>query len=326
MAVDALTIDMMGPRLLDEIGEPLDLTLVRGPSGENDPFLHRARDVLSERIYTEIELEQLASAHGDTALLCSGEGWRRRRDQLLPHVLGVAELRFRRVIVSPTRFDTSDDEIREALTRTRATVFAADRSTYARIVSLCDARLAEDQDGAGHGAEDGAIPAMADGLRAVSPPSRNGHYPTAAVTAVILTRDRPEPALRTVESVRRSTRPARVVVIDNNSSLTAAAELRRALSGYEDVSLWRSDRNLGCAGGRQLSTELTDSPFLLLLDDDAELAPDALHFLVAELDAHPDVLAVTATVATPDGVVHHSGGWVEIKDGVAEFTLLGATS
>src|SRR2546423_3151843 len=180
---------MMGASLLDEIGEPLDLTLVRGPSGENDPLLHRARDVLSERIYTEIELEQLASAHGDTALLCSGEGWRRRRDQLLPHVLAVAELRFRRVIVLPTRFDTSDDEIREALTRTRATVFAADRSIYTRIAALCDARLAQDQDGADHDAEDDAIPATADGLRAISPPSRNGHYTTAPVTAVILTRD-----------------------------------------------------------------------------------------------------------------------------------------
>jgi GT2 family glycosyltransferase len=324
VAVDALTIDMMGARLLDEIGESRDLTLVRGPSGENDPFLHRARGVLSQRIYAEIGLERLASAQGDTAVLCSGEGWRRRRDQLLPHILGVAELRFRRLIVLPTRFDTSEDEIREALTRTRATVFAADRSTYARIVSLCDARLAEDEDGAQDDAEHDATPEPGDGLRALSPPSRNGHSATAPVTAVILTRDRPEPALRAIDSVRRGTCPARVLVIDNNSSAAAAAELRRALSGYEDVSLWRSERNLGCAGGRQLGIELTDSPLLLLLDDDAELAPDALELLAAELDAHPDALAVTATVATPDGVVQHSGGWVEISGGVAEFTLLGA--
>jgi hypothetical protein len=46
--------------------------------------------------------------------------------------------------------------------------------------------------------------------------------------------------------------------------------------------------------------------------------------LLAELDAHPSVGAVTATVIGADGLVQHSGGSVESKDGVATFDLIGS--
>jgi GT2 family glycosyltransferase len=62
----------------------------------------------------------------------------------------------------------------------------------------------------------------------------------------------------------------------------------------------------------------------LFLDDDAVLAPGALEALVAELDEHPDVGAVTATVVGADGLVQHSGGWVEVSGGIAEFSVIGA--
>jgi glycosyltransferase involved in cell wall biosynthesis len=62
----------------------------------------------------------------------------------MPRALAIAELRFERVIVLPSSFDPSEDEVREALSRTRATVFARERESYRRIESLCDARIAHD--------------------------------------------------------------------------------------------------------------------------------------------------------------------------------------
>jgi hypothetical protein len=87
--------------------------------------------------------------------------------------------------------------------------------------------------------------------------------------------------------------------------------------------LHRIDRNLGCAGGRRLGSELADSELVLFLDDDAELLPRALDHLLAQLDAHPQVGAVSATVILPDGIVYHSGGSLECRDGIAAFGLIG---
>jgi hypothetical protein len=68
---------------------------------------------------------------------------------------------------------------------------------------------------------------------------------------------------------------------------------------------------------------MADAEYVMFLDDDAELEPGALDLLVAELDAHPDCSAVTATVLLPDGTVHHSGGWLRQSRGVVGFSLIG---
>jgi len=70
--------------------------------------------------------------------------------------------------------------------------------------------------------------------------------------------------------------------------------------------------------------EQAGSELVLFLDDDAELEPGAVDLLVAELDAHPHLAAVTATVVLPDGATHHSGGWMRVSQAAAEFGLIGA--
>ncbi len=145
----------------------------------------------------------------------------------------------------------------------------------------------------------------------------------ARVTAVVLTRDRPERALKAVDSVAHGSL-ADTLVLDNNSAPRAAARLQEGCAPRDRVTLRRSDRNLGCAGGRRLAIEETDTELILFLDDDAELEPGALELLVAELDSHPEAGAVTATVAFPDGTIHHSGGWLSIEQRAVGFALIGA--
>jgi GT2 family glycosyltransferase len=146
----------------------------------------------------------------------------------------------------------------------------------------------------------------------------------ARVTAVVLTRDRPQRALRAIDSMRGGAVPLRTLVVDNNSAPAAAAALAVGCEERDGVVLRRSDRNLGCAGGRRLALETVDTEFVLFNDDDAELEPGALDLLVADLDAHPDAAAVTATVLLPDGSVQHSGGSLKIAGGIADFGLIGA--
>jgi GT2 family glycosyltransferase len=155
-------------------------------------------------------------------------------------------------------------------------------------------------------------------LESPRPGGTNG----SRVTAVLLTRDRPELLLRALASLEQSDTPVHRVVIDNNSSPAGATALRELCAGIEKLELRRAERNLGCGGGRQLGIELADSELVLFLDDDAELLPGALDHLVFALDQHPDVGAVTATVVQADGVVFHSGGSMEVDRETATFTLL----
>lgn len=131
--------------ILREIGDPPDLTFVRGAGNRGDELIWEGtRRLLSSRIYREIDLDELCGASGHTVLLTGGGAFCRPFCELMPRALAVAELRFQRVIVLPSSVDPSEDCVREALARTRATVFARERVSYERIRSLCDARLAHD--------------------------------------------------------------------------------------------------------------------------------------------------------------------------------------
>lgn len=157
-----------------------------------------------------------------------------------------------------------------------------------------------------------------------APRGRNGSRPAPDVTAVLVTHDRPTLLRRALDSVESSTVQIRTIVVDNGSRDYAARQIAADCAGRPDVDLHRLPQNLGAAAGRRHGVGFVGDGRVLLLDDDAELLPDTVEQLVAELDAHPSTGAVTATVLTPDGTVHHSGGSLQVDEGVATFGLVGS--
>ena len=141
----AATLAASCAALLEELGEGHELTFVTGPGDLGDELAHAGtRSLLAGRIYNEITVDQLAAATGDVALIAGGGAWCRPHHEVMPRALAVAELRFERVIVLPSSFDVTEDEVRRALERTRATVFAREHESFRRIEGLCRARLAQD--------------------------------------------------------------------------------------------------------------------------------------------------------------------------------------
>src|ERR1022692_2426747 len=117
--------------ILQAIGDPSDLVFVRGLGNLGDELIWAgARELLSGRAYREIGVEELPATSGQTALICGSGGFCRSYHELMPHVLAVAEMRFERVILLPSSFDTSVDAVRDALEGTRAVIFARERESY----------------------------------------------------------------------------------------------------------------------------------------------------------------------------------------------------
>ena len=97
-----------------------------------------------------------------------------------------------------------------------------------------------------------------------------------------------------------------VVVFDNGSTDDTGRRVRECYAkmepeGWRRLLLERSARNLGAFGGRAEAARLLDpqGDLLLSLDDDVELAPDALAVLVAAL-ADPRVGVVGARIVYHD--------------------------
>jgi GT2 family glycosyltransferase/exopolysaccharide biosynthesis predicted pyruvyltransferase EpsI len=131
--------------ILEAVGDHPDLVFVRGYGNLGDELIWAGtRKLLSGRVYREIGIEELPTTSGHTALICGGGAFSRHYHELMPHVLAVAEMRFERVVLLPSTFDTSVDAVRKTLERTQAMVFARERESYSQIQSLCEARLAHD--------------------------------------------------------------------------------------------------------------------------------------------------------------------------------------
>jgi GT2 family glycosyltransferase/exopolysaccharide biosynthesis predicted pyruvyltransferase EpsI len=131
--------------IIRALGEYPDLVFVRGIGNIGDELIWAGtRRLLQDFVYREIDIEELPRATGPTVVICGGGAFCHPFHEFMPQVLAVAELRFERVIVLPSSFDTSVDAVRAALQRSRALIFAREQESYRLIRPLCDARIAHD--------------------------------------------------------------------------------------------------------------------------------------------------------------------------------------
>jgi GT2 family glycosyltransferase len=100
-----------------------------------------------------------------------------------------------------------------------------------------------------------------------------------------------------LDSLRRQTVPARVLIVDNASTDGTVDHLA---AEHPDVEVLVSPRNEGFAGGVARALEHVGTPYVALLNNDATAAPDWLATLVAHADAHPEAAAVTSRMLLAD--------------------------
>lgn len=152
--------------------------------------------------------------------------------------------------------------------------------------------------------------------------AHSGSPGSGGVGVFILDLDRSAETLRAVNSALQSTtEDLDVLVLMNGSSREHVDRLRQALSDQPRVRLFRTDRNLGFAGGNNyLLKEFREAgfahPYILFLNNDAYLEPDTVSKLRSVLESRPD-----AGVAGPRILLHGSDGIIA-SDGAYVWTGL----
>ncbi|MFD7069600.1 glycosyltransferase family 2 protein [Streptomyces sp. NPDC059913] len=124
------------------------------------------------------------------------------------------------------------------------------------------------------------------------------HRPDARTTVGIITRDRRESLVRTLDHLGALPERPPVVVVDNGSTDGTAEAVRTHASGARLLS---PGRNTG-AMGRNLAARHATTPYVAFSDDDSWWAPGALEAAEALFDRHPRLgLLAARTVVEPDG-------------------------
>ncbi len=104
------------------------------------------------------------------------------------------------------------------------------------------------------------------------------------VSVIVVTMNRREDLRRCLTSVARQTYPDVETIVIDNGSVDGSADMVE--SEFSDVRLFRSPKNHGCGGGRNIGARMSSGHYLWFIDDDAEVTdPDAIDRLVAEMEA-----------------------------------------
>src|SRR5262245_41420677 len=117
-----------------------------------------------------------------------------------------------------------------------------------------------------------------------------------ALSSVVLNFRTPDQTALAVDSLRNSlTPPAEILIVDNHSGDGSVPMLRDA---FPDIRVFESGDNLGFSGGCNLGIRAAldgGARFVLLMNSDAILAPDALECLLAAVEETPS-LGIVAPV------------------------------
>ena len=120
------------------------------------------------------------------------------------------------------------------------------------------------------------------------------------MTAIVLNYGAALPVLeKCVKSLLSQTYPVHVLLVDNASPKNqVAVDLLKEQS--PEVELLKLDRNYGFAGGMNRGIEAASTDYVLLVNNDTELAPDAVEEMVNLIEGRADVVGIAPKILLED--------------------------
>ncbi len=117
-------------------------------------------------------------------------------------------------------------------------------------------------------------------------------YPLVSVITVNY--NQPEITCDFLESMTHITYPSIEIIVVDNASPTKNPDI--TLEKYPNITLIKSDQNLGFAGGNNLGIRVAKGKHMLLINNDTEVDPGFLEPLIAKLENNPDIGVVSPKI------------------------------
>ena len=108
-----------------------------------------------------------------------------------------------------------------------------------------------------------------------------------------------------LQSLRTSVGLQLEIIVVDNASADGSAEMVR--DEFPEVILLPQSINTWYCGGNNIGIKRATSDYVLLLNPDTEVAPDALALMVRFLLQNPDYAGVTAQLRYPEGEIQRTG-------------------
>jgi GT2 family glycosyltransferase len=143
------------------------------------------------------------------------------------------------------------------------------------------------------------------------------------LSIVIVNYNTREPLRRCLESIlaHGGTLDLEVIVVDNASKDDSAAMVRQVMPQAKVIE---PGRNTWFTGGNNIGLQQVTAERVLILNPDTVFQPQTLQTMLAYMQAHPEVGALTCQMRFPDGGVQPTGslvpGYVDLLFG---YTFLG---
>jgi GT2 family glycosyltransferase len=130
------------------------------------------------------------------------------------------------------------------------------------------------------------------------------------VSVIVLDIDGGEMLLACLDSIASQTQPPREVIVFDNGSRTPVAE---RIAFRHGLHVFRSDTNLGFAGGNNAAYRHATGGYIALINNDVVLDRDWLATVTAALDADPKLAAVQTINRKDETTIDGAG--IDISDG-----------
>jgi len=139
------------------------------------------------------------------------------------------------------------------------------------------------------------------------------------VSVIVLDVDGGDMLRACLDSIAAQTVPPSEVIVFDNGSRTPVAE---RIAFRHALHVFRSDTNLGFAGGNNAAYRHATGEYIALINNDVILDRDWLATVTAALDADPKLAAVQTILRRDETTIDGAG--IDISDGTFRQALLGA--
>nr|WP_302598824.1 glycosyltransferase [uncultured Cellulosilyticum sp.] len=143
------------------------------------------------------------------------------------------------------------------------------------------------------------------------------------VSIVILSFEKKEMTVRCIEAIKNTVKvPHEIILFDNASLPETVSYLKENLKDVPGLTMYFSDKNLGCPGGRRKAIKMAKGDYIINLDNDIIVTENWLEELIVRAESQEKVGAVCCKTIFPNEDVQFNGGYYTIQDDFIKFYLI----